>query len=204
MFIIPTGLLKEKSIAKMVANIDAVMVSKINVETFKNILSLKKKFTDFNFEISTWEDGFILELLKWFDNKIKQISNLNEIAFEYWKDYYEQIVRVLYYFVVYKDIQDSKELYDFFSYLFFHQRRSHIDKELMSVYNYLINKTPNYLEKSFQKYHYRNNVFEIDVLIGRWNNEGTRNRLENINNYLGNFNIDYCFDFIAFRNHLSF
>ena len=196
MFIIPTGLLKEKSIAKIVANIDAVMVSKINVETIKKILSLKKKFTDFNFEISTWEDGFILELLKWFDNKIKQISNLNEIAFEYWKDYYEQIVRVLYYFVVYKDIQDSKELYDIFSYLFFHQKRSHIDKELMSVYNYLINKTPNYLEKSFQ-------VNEIDVLIGRWNIEGPRNRLENINNYLEGIN-NYDFEFIMFRNHLSF
>ena len=188
--------MKEKSIAKIVANIDAVMVSKINVETIKKILSLKKKFTDFNFEISTWEDGFILELLKWFDNKIKQISNLNEIAFEYWKDYYEQIVRVLYYFVVYKDIQDSKELYDIFSYLFFHQKRSHIDKELMSVYNYLINKTPNYLEKSFQ-------VNEIDVLIGRWNIEGPRNRLENINNYLEGIN-NYDFEFIMFRNHLSF
>ena len=172
----------------MVANIDAVMVSKINVETIKKILSLKKKFTDFNFEISTWEDGFILELLKWFDNKIKQISNLNEIAFEYWKDYYEQIVRILYYFVVYKDIQDSKYLYDIFSYLFFNittRRWYHIDsKELMSVYNYLINKTPNYLEKSFQ-------VNEIDVLIGRWNNEKTRNRLENINNH--------NFEFILFR-----
>ena len=65
----------------MVANIDAVMVSKINIETIEKILSLKKKFTDFNFEISTWEDGFILKLLKWFDNKIEQISNLNEICF---------------------------------------------------------------------------------------------------------------------------
>ena len=192
MFIIPTGLLKEKSITRMVANIDAVMVSKINVETIEKILSLKKKFTDFNFEISTWEDGFILNLLKWFDNKIEQISNLNEIAFEYWKDYYEQYVRVLYYFVVYKDIQDSKDLYDIFSYLFINIRRRwyHIDsKELMSVYNYLINKTPNYLEKSFH-------VNPINVLIGRWNNKNTRDRLEDINNY--------NFDFIAFRNHLSF
>ena len=166
----------------MAANIDAVMVSKINVETIEKILSLKKKFTDFNFEISTWEDGFILNLLKWFDNKIEQISNLNEIAFKNWKDHYEQIVRILYYFVVYKDIQDSKQLHKIFSYLFPNIKYEimfecfHIDsKELMSVYNYLINKTPNYLEKSFQ-------VNKIDVLIGRWNNKERRNKLEDINN----------------------
>ena len=166
----------------MAANIDAVMVSKINVETIEKILSLKKKFTDFNFEISTWEDGFILELLKWFDNNIKQISNFNKIDFEYWKDHYEQIVRILYYFVVYKDIQDSKQLHKIFSYLFPNIRYEimfecfHIySKELMSVYNYLINKTPNYLEKSFQ-------VNKIDVLIGRWNHKERRNKLEDINN----------------------
>ena len=167
----------------MVANIDSVMVSKINVETIEKILSLEKKFTEFNFEISTWEDGFILELLKWFDNKIEQISNkFNEISFEYWKDHYEQIVRILYYFVVYKDIQDSKQLHKIFSYLFPNIKYEimfecfHIDsKELMNVYNYLINKTPNYLEKSFQ-------VNKIDVLIGRWNHKERRNKLEDINN----------------------
>ena len=167
----------------MVANIDSVMVSKINVETIEKILSLEKKFTEFNFEISTWEDGFILELLKWFDNKIEQISNkFNEISFEYWKDHYEQIVRILYYFVVYKDIQDSKQLHKIFSYLFPNIRYEimfeyfHIySKELMSVYNYLINKTRNYLEKSFQ-------VNKIDVLIGRWDNKERRNKLEDINN----------------------
>ena len=167
----------------MVANIDSVMVSKINVETIEKILSLEKKFTEFNFEISTWEDGFILELLKWFDNKIEQISNkFNEISFEYWKDHYEQIVRILYDFVVYKDIQDSKQLHKIFSYLFPNIKYEimfecfHIDsKELMNVYNYLINKTPNYLEKSFQ-------VNKIDVLIGRWNHKERRNKLEDINN----------------------
>ena len=45
----------------------------------------------------------------------------------------------------------------------------------MSIYNYLINKTPNYLDKSFQ-------VNKIDVLIGRWNNKERRNKLEDINN----------------------
>lgn len=163
----------------MVANIDAVMVSKINVETFKNILSLKKKFTDFNFEISTWEDGFILELLKWFDNKIKQISNLNEIAFEYWKDYYEQIVRVLYYFVVYKDIKDSKQLSKIFSYLFsidnsYKNNYNTISSEkLMNVYNYLINHTPNLKEQSQDREY-------IDVLIGSWKTKEMENKIKYI------------------------
>ena len=164
------------------------MVSTVNAKIIEMILSEKMKFNDFNFDPSTWKDGFIVELLRWFDNKINEIStrklcgskNIND--FNNWKTYYEQFVRILYYFVVYKDIQDSKQLHKIFSYLFPNIKYEimfecfHIDsKELMSVYNYLINKTPNYLDKSFQ-------VNKIVVLIGRWNNKERRNKLEDINN----------------------
>ena len=74
MFIIPTGLLKEKSMMVPPDNIKTVeILSEVDVETIEKILSLEKKFTDFIFEPSTWFDGFIVELLRWFDNKINEI-----------------------------------------------------------------------------------------------------------------------------------
>ena len=101
------------------ANIKTVeKLSEVDVETIEKILSLEKKFTDFIFEPSTWFDGFIVELLRWFDNKMNEISD-NDNDFDQWKTYYEQIVRILYHFVVYEGLYDIYSLVKMvFEYLF--------------------------------------------------------------------------------------
>ena len=65
MFIIPTGLLREKSIATMIYT--------VSTEIIEKILSREMKVTDFDYMIFTWQDAFIIELLKWFDKKINEI-----------------------------------------------------------------------------------------------------------------------------------
>ena len=161
------------------------MVSTVNAKIIEMILSEKMKFNDFNFKPSTWKDGFIVELLRWFDNKINEIStrklynskNIND--FNNWKTYYEQFVRILYYFVVYKDIKDSKQLSKIFSYLFsiddsYKNNYNTISSEkLMKVYNYLINHTPNLKEDSQDREY-------IDVLIGRWKTKEMENKIKYI------------------------
>ena len=171
------------------------MVSTVNAKIIEMILSEKMKFNDFNFDPSTWKDGFIVELLRWFDNKINEIStiklcnskNIND--FNNWKTYYEQFVRILYYFVVYKDIKDSKQLSKIFSYLFsiddsYKNNYNTISSEkLMKVYNYLINHTPNLKEQSQDREY-------IDVLIGRWKTKEMENKLERIVITINNINND--------------
>ena len=161
------------------------MVSTVNAKIIEMILSEKMKFNDFNFDPSTWKDGFIVELLRWFDNKINEIStiklcnskNIND--FNNWKTYYEQFVRILYYFVVYKDIKDSKQLSKIFSYLFsiddsYKNNYNTISSEkLMKVYNYLINHTPNLKEQS-------QDIEYIYVLIGRWKTKEMENKIKYI------------------------
>ena len=161
------------------------MVSTVNAKIIEMILSEKMKFNDFNFKPSTWKDGFIVELLRWFDNKINEIStrklcdstNIND--FNNWKTYYEQFVRILYYFVVYKDIKDSKQLSKIFSYLFsiddsYKNNYNTISSEkIMKVYNYLINHTPNLKEQSQDREY-------IDVLIGRWKTKEMENKIKYI------------------------
>ena len=118
MFIIPTGLLKENSMISTVPDKIVEKLSEVDVETIEKILSLEKKFNDFIFEPSTWFDGFIVELLRWFDNKINEISD-NDSEFDQWKTYYEQIVRILYHFVVYEDLNEFYSLVKMvFEYLF--------------------------------------------------------------------------------------
>ena len=100
------------------------MICTVDIKTIEMILSRKMNFYDFYFRPSTWKDAFIVELLKWFNNKIelipkRKLRDSNCIDdFDCWKTYYEQFVRILYYFVVYKDIIDYDELKKIFSYLF--------------------------------------------------------------------------------------
>ena len=54
------------------------MVSTVNKKIIEMILNREMKFTDFNFKPDTWNDAFIVELLKWYDNKIKIISKKYE------------------------------------------------------------------------------------------------------------------------------
>ena len=147
MFIIPTGLLKEKSMMVPQDNIKTVeILSDVDVETIEKILSLEKKFTDFIFEPSTWFDGFIVELLRWFDNKINEISDNDSNEYNQWKTHYEQIVRILYHFVVYEDLNEFYSLVKMvFEYLFNVDYNPNVNncyiissEELMSVYNKII------------------------------------------------------------------
>ena len=103
------------------------MVSCVNKEIIEMILTREMKITDFDFEepLNTWHDAFIVELLKWFNKKIEQmpefkrdVRNRDKDWIEHWTNYYEQYVRILYYFVVYKNIQDSDVLSKIFRYLF--------------------------------------------------------------------------------------
>ena len=82
MFIIPTGLLREKSIATMIYT--------VSTEIIEKILSREMKVTDFDYMIFTWQDAFIIELLKWFDKKINEIPErkinlLDPDNFYHWK-----------------------------------------------------------------------------------------------------------------------
>ena len=58
MFIIPTGLLREKSIATMISTVDKKFI--------ESILNREFEFYKFNFKPSTWQDAFIIELLKYY------------------------------------------------------------------------------------------------------------------------------------------
>ena len=135
------------------------MISIVHANITEMILSRKMLFSDFNFKPSTWEDVFVVELLRWFDNKIEIMpyrkSELNTHWYD-WRYYYEQIVRILYYFVIYKNIQDSYKLYKIFRYLFSVDKndnpyRNSYDmisvQKLMKLYNYLLRKVSEYSNK---------------------------------------------------------
>lgn len=164
------------------------MICTVDIKTIEMILSRKVNFYDFYFRPSTWKDAFIVELLKWFNNKVelipkRKLRDSNCIDdFYCWKTYYEQFVRILYYFVVYKDIIDYDELKKIFSYLFSVDKndnpyRDSFDiissEKLMNIYEYLIKNTGGLKEYSPDREY-------IDVLIGRWNTKEMKNKLDNI------------------------
>ena len=156
------------------------MVSTVNKIIIESILKRELKFDDFNFEPSTWHDAFIVELLKWFDKKIKIAYKKYEHMpdwFDESKIFYEQNVRFLYYFVVYMNIQDSNQLSNIFNYLFTDENsidkhhNPHISSEfLIELYNFVINNIPN-LKKDYRDREY------IDVLIDKLNNVNMHNKL---------------------------
>ena len=154
------------------------MVSTVNKKIIEMILNREMKFTDFNFKPDTWYDAFIVELLKWYDNKIKIISKKYEHYQELFDDskiYYEQLVRILYYFVIYMNIQDYKQLYNNLRYLFIDEKDDkHNDpkmlKNLIELYEIIIKDIPN-LKKD-----YRDNEY-IDVFIDKWNDTYMHNKL---------------------------
>ena len=154
------------------------MVSTVNKKIIEMILNREMKFTDFNFKPETWYDAFIVELLKWYDNKIEEIYKKYEFRkdlFDENKIYYEQIVRILYHFVIYMNIQDYKQLYNNLRYLFSDDKDDkyndlHMLENLIELYKIIINNIPN-LNKI-----YRNKEY-IDVFIDKWNNTDMHNKL---------------------------
>ena len=171
------------------------MICKVRGKIIEMILSREMKFNDFNFRPYTWEDSFIVELLRWFDNKYIYIPMRklhgpeNAYNFIHWKTYYEQIVRILYYFVVYNKLYESEQLVmKIFDYLF------SVDKDDNSKNDYDIISS----EKLISLFdHIRVEaiydwtcMFEDDedytvrdytnVLIGRWKTKEMKNKLDNI------------------------
>ena len=182
MFIIPTGLLKENSMISTVPDKIVEKLSEVDVETIEKILSLEKKFNDFIFEPSTWFDGFIVELLRWFDNKINEISD-NDNEFDQWKTYYEQIVRILYHFVVYEDLNEFYSLVKMvFEYLFsvddpYRNDYNIISSEkLMDVYTNIIDSVS--CDLHYHPDDWKNPLREL--LIGIWDTKEMEDKVDDI------------------------
>ena len=158
------------------------MVSTVNTKIIEMILNREMKFTDLNFEPETWYDAFIVELLKWYDNKIEEIYKKYEFRkdlFDENKIYYEQLVRILYYFVIYMNIQDYKQLYNNLRYLFSDDKDDkyndlHMLENLIELYKIIINNIPN-LNKIYRNKEYID--VSIDVFIDKWNNTDMHNKL---------------------------
>ncbi len=158
------------------------MVSTVNTKIIEMILNREMKFTDLNFEPETWYDAFIVELLKWYDNKIEEIYKKYEFRkdlFDENKIYYEQLVRILYYFVIYMNIQDYKQLYNNLKYLFSDDKDDkyndlHMLENLIELYKIIINNIPN-LNKIYRNKEYID--VSIDVFIDKWNNTDMHNKL---------------------------
>ena len=158
------------------------MVSAVNTKIIEMILKREMKFTYLNFEPDTWYDAFIVELLKWYDNKIEEIYKKYEFRkdlFDENKIYYEQLVRILYYFVIYMNIQDYKQLYNNLRYLFSDDKDDkyndlHMLENLIELYKIIINNIPN-LNKIYRNKEYID--VSIDVFIDKWNNTDMHNKL---------------------------
>ena len=165
-----------------------MMISTVNTDVIESILNRKLKFDDFNFKPLSWQDAFIVKLLKWFDKKIETISErkckdtFDKELIDNWRLYYEQIVRILYHFVIYKNIHDCKQLNKIFSYLFNDDKndspyKNNYDmissEKLMKVYRYIRSFIYRWrLDNKDREY--------INVLIGIWNNENMNYKLDNV------------------------
>ena len=177
------------------------MISTVPDKIVEMILSREMEFINFNFDKpSKWEDAFVVELLRWYDIKIKIIPDRKCDSSINWKTFYEQIVRILYYYVKYLGIKDYDKLYKIFRYLFTVDKndnpyRNSYDmisaEKLMKVYNYLFIKVSDYFNKL--KYN-KDHVCEgyIVPLVGIWNTEEMRIKLSHIkiNNYNNEVYID--------------
>ena len=207
----------------MISTVDnRSIVTTVNAKIIEMILSREKDaFDDFIFNPSTWEDAFIAELLKWIQRRYWDIPlkhhNFKDKNYDNnWKTFYEQIARIIYYFVIYKNLQDSKQLiYNIFIYLFnnsnyssynniinkllydnshkHHYYHDYDDYEMITsekiiiVYNYVIKKIPHELYKHHTDIKDRE---PIDLLIGRWKTKEMENKLERIVITINNINND--------------
>ena len=168
------------------------MICKVRGKIIEMILSREMKFNDFNFRPYTWEDSFIVELLRWFDNKYIYIPMRklhgpeNAYNFIHWKTYYEQIVRIFYNIVIVKNIQDSKQLNKIFSYLFSVDKN---DNPYRNSYDMISSeKLISLFDHIRVEAIYDSCMFEDDedytvrdytnVLIGRWKTKEMKNKLE--------------------------
>lgn len=119
-------------------------------EIVELVLSRKIKFINIRFNPSDWNNRFIVELLRWYDQKVELIPSRKQNDHEQWKQYYEQIVRSLYYAVVEHSLHRFNELKIYFRYFFYIEDddpyRNDYDmispEKLIKVYKYILTKFP--------------------------------------------------------------
>ena len=165
------------------------MIYTVSTEIIEKILSREMKVTDLDYMIFTWQDAFIIELLKWFDKKINEIPErkinlLDPDNFYHWKTYYEQYIRIFYYFVIYRGIQDPKELRKIFKFLFTVNKNvdpywNHYEmisaEKLMKVYNVLTRHISNELYNDYEDCENRKSIKNF---VGIWDTEKMKDKLE--------------------------
>ena len=153
----------------------------VDYKNFLKVLNRKIKFTDYDYGIYYWEDAFIVELLKWYDNKVSTIKDRKKkcanCSVEKWEEYYEQIVRMLYYGVIKLGWTLQTCLEEIFDYFFevedddpYRDDPYMISTEkLLQVYKYIENK----IDKKSYEHSSKHRLFPVHQypFIGYWNTE---------------------------------
>lgn len=160
----------------------------VNLKNIKIILNRENTFADCDFVIDSWEDDFIVELLKWYDNKVSNIrKNKRCCGFwdeEKWTQYYEQMFRMLYYAVITLKLRFASSMKSIFNYFFEVEDEdpygNHPDlmsaEKLLQVYFYIIRKIG---KKRYGKnYHVH---YQLWPFVGHWDTEQMKDMYEHLN-----------------------
>lgn len=150
----------------------------VNQISIEKVFLEERFFQDSNIKLESWKDEFIIELLNWYNDKLRTLRMrkgtgcINE-----WKQYYQQIVRMLYYAVVKLNIRDKISLKNVFEYFFevedddpYRNDPDMISAEkLLNVYFYIVKKIGKKSYEDLQKND--TNYNELYPFVGRWDNE---------------------------------
>ncbi|MBR2022819.1 MAG: hypothetical protein IJ997_03920 [Mycoplasmataceae bacterium] len=113
-------------------------MSQISKEVLNSIFNGESSIMDIDFTPLVWEDKFLIELLKWYEKRVRTIYK-KEPSYRN-KSYYEQFARVLYWAVVVKYIDDDNDLINVFEY-FFGSGEYNIDAtKLIYLYRSIVKK----------------------------------------------------------------
>ena len=170
---------------------------------FLRVLNKEIKTTDYDFGVYSWEDAFIVELLKWYDNKVSTIKDRKKKwgngSKEKWEEYYEQMVRMLYFAVirfgetVYPHL---KSIFDFFFEVEdddpYRDDPYMISAEkLLQVYKYIENK----IDKKSYKHSSKHRMAAVHQypFIGHWNTPMMKDLYD-----------DFCMNYIRSRETMEF
>lgn len=138
---------------------------------------LNGDFPEDLFESECWKDDFIIELFRWYNNKYQKIDiRKGRGEYKEWKEYYEQMVRILYLAVIKYNIRDTNSLKNVFEYFFevedddpYRYDPDMISAEkLLNVYNYIVKKIGN---KKYEKEEEDKKYDNLYPFVGRWNND---------------------------------
>lgn len=159
-------------------------------EVAEKILYREKTFDDYNFIVQCWEDDFIVQLLKWYDYKVSHIEwnkrNWHTCSDESrWRQYYEQMFRMLYYAVIQLKLREPNSLKDLFRYFFEVEEEDpygrHPDlisaEKLLMVYNYIIKKIG---KRSYKEDYVNPGIYP---LVGHWNTEQMKDLYEHVRSH---------------------